>query len=180
MTSAPCAATGRHSGGACSRGDPLIRRFAYAEGSTFGQGTSVSRILVAYDDSPSARRALAEAVRLARVEGARLIAVAVAEHPPAFDGASLGEVREDHERRQRACRLWLRAAEAYADEHGVQLRTDIRSGSFAQQLARAAAIHQAELVVIGRRSHPSLWRRLTGTKAEKTTRHLGCPILIAG
>jgi Universal stress protein family len=86
------------------------------------------------------------------MEGARLIAVAVAEHPPVVDGASVGEVREDHERRQRACRPWLRAAEAYADEHGIQLQTDIRSGSFAQQLARAAAIHRAGLVVIGRRS----------------------------
>lgn len=140
----------------------------------------LNRILVAYDDSPSARRALAEAVCLAQVEGARLIAIAVEEHPPAFDGASLGEVREEHERRQRACRLWLRAAEAYADEHGVQLRTDIRSGSFTQQLALAAAAHQADLVVIGRRNHPSLWSRLTGGKAERATHHLGCSVLIAG
>jgi nucleotide-binding universal stress UspA family protein len=140
----------------------------------------VKLILVAYDDSSSARRALAEAVRLARAEDARLIAIAVAERPPHIDGASLGEVREEHERRQRACRRWLRAAEAYADEHGVQLRTEIRSRSFAQQLARAAAIHQADLVVIGRRDHPSVWSRLTGTKAERATRRLGCPILIAG
>jgi nucleotide-binding universal stress UspA family protein len=140
----------------------------------------VDRILVAYDDTPPARRALAEAVRLARVDGARLIAIAVAEHPPAFDGASLGEVHEDHERTQRACRLWLRAAEAYADEHGIQLQTDICSGSFAQQLARAAAIHRADLVVIGRRSRPSLRSLFTGTKAEKATRQLGCPMLITG
>jgi nucleotide-binding universal stress UspA family protein len=140
----------------------------------------VDRILVAYDDSPPARRALAEAVRLARVERAHLIAIAIAEHPPAFDGASLGEVREDHERRQRACRLWLRAAEAYADEHGVQLRTDIRSGNFTKQLAQAAAIHKADLVVIGRHSQPRRWSHLTGTKAAKATRHLGCPFLIAG
>lgn len=137
-------------------------------------------ILVAYDDSPSARRALAEVVSLAQVEGARVIAIAVAEHPPHLDGASLGEVRQEHERRQRTCRLWLRAAEAYADEHGVQLRTDIRSGRFAQQLARAAAIHQADLVVIGRGDHPSVWSLRAGTKAERATRHLGCPILIAG
>lgn len=140
----------------------------------------LNRILVAYDDSPPARRALAEAVRLARAEGARLIALAIAEQPPAFDGATLGEVREEHERRQRACRLWLRAAEAFAGEHGVLLQTDIRSGSFAQQLTRAAVTHRADLVVIGRRNHPGLWSRLTGTKADKTTRHLGCPTLIAG
>jgi nucleotide-binding universal stress UspA family protein len=140
----------------------------------------LNRILVAYNDSPSARRALAEAVHLAQAEGARLIAIAVEERPPHFDGASLGEVREEHERRLRACRLWLRAAEAYADEYGVQLQTDVRSGNFAQQVAHAAAVHGADLVILGRRNRLSVWSRLTGTKADKAARHLRCSVLIAG
>lgn len=139
----------------------------------------LTRILVAYDDSPSARRALAEAVCLAQVEGARLIAVAVEEHPPCWDGADASEVREERERGLRACHRWLKAAQAYACEHGVSITTEIRTGSFVPQLAHAAAGHQADLVVIGRSRHPHLWGRLTGTKAERATRRLGYSILIA-
>jgi universal stress protein F len=140
----------------------------------------LTRILVAYDDSPSARRALAEAVCLAQVDGARLIAVAVEEHPPCWDGAGVSEVREEHERGLRACRRWLKAAQAYACEHGVPVTTEIRTGSFFPQLARAAAVHQADVVVIGRSLHPHFWGRLTRTKAERATRRLTHSILIAG
>jgi nucleotide-binding universal stress UspA family protein len=139
----------------------------------------LTRILVAYDDSPSARRALAEAVCLAQTEGARLIAVAIEQHPPRYDGADASDVRENHERGLRACHRWLKAAQAYACEHGVQISAEIRTGSFTQQLARAAADHQADLVVLGRPSHPHIWHRLTGTKAEKAARHLSSSILIA-
>ncbi|HCU97502.1 MAG TPA: universal stress protein [Actinobacteria bacterium] len=157
-----------------------IREYASPKAAQRVKGPVLNRILVAYDDSTTVRRALAEVVCLAQVEGARLIALAVEEHLPHFDGASLGEVREEHERRQRTCRLWLRSAEAYADEHGVRLRTDIRSGSFMQQLARSAAAHQADLVVLGRRNRPGTWGRFTGSKAERATRHVGCSIFIAG
>jgi nucleotide-binding universal stress UspA family protein len=138
----------------------------------------LSRILVAYDDSPSARRALAEAVCLAQVEGARLIVVAVEEQLPRWDGALLSEVREEHERKQRACHLWLRTAEAYVAEHGVQLRTEIRMGSFTRQLARAAVAHQADLLVVGRTSYPGLWGRVIGIRTERLCRRLDHPILI--
>ncbi len=47
----------------------------------------LTQILIAYDDSPSARRPLAEAVCLAQVEGARLIAVAIEQHPLATTAA---------------------------------------------------------------------------------------------
>lgn len=139
----------------------------------------LTRILVAYDDSPPARRALAEAVCLAQVEGARLIAVAIEEHPPRYDGADASEVRENHEHGLRACHRWLKAARAYASEHGVSITTEVRTGSFFPQLAHAAAGHQADLVVIGRSRHPHLWGRLTATKAERATRRLGYSILIA-
>jgi hypothetical protein len=51
----------------------------------------------------------------------------------------------------------------------------LASGRFAQQLARAAAIHQADLVVIGRGDHPSVWSRLTGTKAERASATSAAP-----
>jgi universal stress protein F len=138
-----------------------------------------SRILVAYDDSPAARRALAEAVRIARQDGARLVAVAVEEHLPRYDGATIGEVEEAHQLDRRACHRWLRAAEAYADEQGVRLRTEIRIGRLTRQLALAAASHQVDLLVVGHTSHVGVWCGIVGTKAERVCRRVGCAILIA-
>jgi len=138
----------------------------------------LGRILVAYDDSAPARRALEEAVRLAQSEGASLIVVAVRDRLPPWDGASVGEVRAEHERRQDACYLWLWAAEAYITARGLTVRTEIRAGNLVRQLAAAADAHQADLLVVGRTQRPGPRARIFGSKAERLCRRLSRPILI--
>ncbi len=138
----------------------------------------IARIVVGYNDSPGARRALAQAIELTReLIGTELTAVAVEEHLPRA-GDSIGEVQDAHEIGQRACRRWLKAAVAYADEHGVALTTEIRIGHAPQQLVQAAAIHRAGLLVVGHSGHSALWARFFSTTAEKVSRHAGCSILV--
>lgn len=140
--------------------------------------TMFTRIVAAYNDTPGARRALEKAVRLAREEvGAELIAVAV-EASLLFSGESITEVQAAHTSRERACTGWLSAALAYADERGVPLRTEIRIGLVAPQLAAAAAEHRADLLVIGRSGQVFARRRLLGTTAEKVSRYARCPVMI--
>ena len=141
--------------------------------------TAISRILVGYNDSPGARRALAQAVELVReLMSAELTAVAVEEHLPRA-GDSISEVKDAHELEQQACRRWLKAAVAYADEHGVAMATEIRVGSAPQELAQAAAIHGAGPLVVGRSGHSALWARFFSTTAEKVSRHASCSVLVA-
>jgi nucleotide-binding universal stress UspA family protein len=137
------------------------------------------RILLGYDDTPGARHALAAAVHLARQEDASLIVVAVRGHLARFDGNTVGEIRNEHERRQRDCRRWLTTAEAYADDKGIQVRTEILTGSLTQQLASAATAYRADLVVVGRAEHQGIWGRLAGSKAGRVGRRAGCSVLIA-
>lgn len=140
--------------------------------------TVIARIVVGYNDSPGARRALAQAIELAReLIGAELTAVAVEEHLPRA-GNSIGEVQDAHQIGQQACRRWLKAAAAYADEHGVALTTEIRVGPAPQQLVQAAAIHRAGLLVVGHSGHSALWARFFSTTAEKVSRHARCSILV--
>jgi nucleotide-binding universal stress UspA family protein len=136
------------------------------------------RILVGYHDTPGARQALTEAVHLARQEGAALVVVAVEGPLARFDGNTVGEVRTEHVGRQRDCRRWLRAAEAYADDLGVRARTEIRIGKLTWQLANAANAYHADLVVVGHTSR-GMWRRLTGTTAGRVSRYTRCSVLIA-
>lgn len=138
-----------------------------------------TRIVVAYNDSPSARRALAAAVQLAREgDGTELIAVAV-EQRLLLSGESIAEVQDAHASGERACAGWLSAALAYADEHGVELGTEIRIGQVAQQLAGAAATHRADLLVLGRCRHAFAWRHFRGTTADQVSRHSRCAVMIA-
>jgi nucleotide-binding universal stress UspA family protein len=136
-----------------------------------------TRIVLAYNDTPQAQRALRAAVQMARDDGAELIAVAV-ERTLLFSGESITEVRNAHAARERACTGWLAAALAYADEHDVPLRTEIRIGLVARQLAAAAATHRADLLILGYSGHDLVRRRVLGTTADRVSRHARCPVMI--
>lgn len=137
-----------------------------------------TRIVVAYNDSPAARRALALAVDLAQAAaGAQLTALAVAPRLPQ-GAATVGEVADAHESGQRACVRWLKAATAYASERGVDVQTDVRIGRFGPSVAGAAQSHRADLLVLGR-SHHRLRGRVLGTALKEAARRTSCPILLA-
>lgn len=136
-----------------------------------------TRIVLAYNRTPHAQRALAAAVQMAREDGAELIAVAV-ERSLLLSGNSITEVKAAHESRERACTGWLSAALAYADERGVPIRTEIRIGLVARQLAAAATTHRADLLILGRSDQNFVRRRLLGTTGDKVSRRTRCPVMI--
>jgi nucleotide-binding universal stress UspA family protein len=137
------------------------------------------KIVIAYDDSPGARRALQIAVELAKTRpGVEITAIAVEAHLPHY-GATVGEVEEERAVEEQACQRWLRAAEAYADEHKVKLHTAIRAGHPAQELLHAAERHDADLVILGHTGHFAIWGRFLGSTVEKVSRHAKCSVLIA-
>ncbi len=135
-------------------------------------------ILVGYDDSAPARRALAHAVHLAQLENARLVVVAVRERQPWLDGGVASESLDQHERTADACQLWRWAAEAYANANHVPARTETRTGPVARAIAEAARAHRADLVVLGQASESRLRNRLLRSPAERVRRRIGCPLLV--
>jgi nucleotide-binding universal stress UspA family protein len=136
-----------------------------------------TRIVVGYNDSPRARRALAAAVRMAaEANDAELIAVAV-QRSLLLSGDTIGEVRDAHAASERACTGWLSAALAYADQRGAELRTEIRIGPLARQLATAAAAHHADLLVLGS-SRVGARRPFSGGTADRVSRRSRCPVMI--
>ena len=110
----------------------------------------LSKILVAYDDSASARRALEAAVHVAQAERASLVVVAVRDRLSLLDGASAAEVRAEHERRQDACYLWPWAAEDYVTTRGLAVRTEIRAGNIVICDVCAGDGQQDAILAIGR------------------------------
>ena len=136
------------------------------------------RILVAYNHTPRAQRALALAVRLAKEQdGAEVIAVAV-ERSLVYSGVTITEVRAVHRAREGICADWLSAALAYVDANGIPLRTEIRIGRVARQLAAAAGTHRADLVILGRSDRDFARRRLLGSIADQVSRHTRVPVMV--
>lgn len=139
----------------------------------------LDKILVAYDDSPGARRALDLALELeTRVASAALRVVAVESPPPRF-GGTIDEYEEERAFDDQRCDQWLRAAQAIAAGRGVEVDVERRVGHPAQELVRAAEDAGADLIVLGHSGHSAVWGRFLGTTAEKVSRHAHCSVLIA-
>jgi nucleotide-binding universal stress UspA family protein len=139
--------------------------------------TMFSNVVVAYDGSAGARKALQVATELARDGDARLVAVAVEAHLPHY-AATVGETEAERQVEERDARRWLTEASAYAAEQGVELATRTAVGHPAQAIARIAAELRADLVVIGHSGHSAAWGHFLGGVTEKVSRHAPCSVLI--
>jgi nucleotide-binding universal stress UspA family protein len=58
------------------------------------------------------------------------------------------------------------------------LRSEVRHGSAAQEILRAAAEHPTDLLVVGACGLSSVARFMLGSVAERVARHASCPVLV--
>lgn len=124
------------------------------------------------------RSALEQAVRLAELESARLVLVAVQPRQPWLDGGVSSELIDQHERRRDACQLALWVAESYAKAQSVPARTEIRMGPVTSAIAAAAQAHRPDLVVIAQASASRHRVRFLRTRTERLGRRISCPLLV--
>jgi nucleotide-binding universal stress UspA family protein len=132
-------------------------------------------IVVAYDDSDPACRALERAATLARVLPAQVVVTSVAPVTTTAGGRSLGadpvETDEDH-------RAELAAARRYLDEQGIHAEYVEALGHPAESILAAARQHSADMIVLGARDL-SLVQRLLGQSVSDAVSHgARCDVLI--
>jgi nucleotide-binding universal stress UspA family protein len=139
------------------------------------------RILVGVDDSEVARRALTEALELARESGAALRIV----HAVDVMLLSTGEVYMDLEayRRERvaAGQEVLQRAAAIAREAGVEVDTalvEVEGTQYSNAIIAEARAWSAELIVLGTHGRGALAHLLMGSVAERVVRHSPVPVLL--
>ena len=137
-----------------------------------------TRILVGYDGSFEAQAALRLALEMA-AEDSRVQVTAVAAAHVLRAPATIGEVQEELAAQEQQALDYLAAASAYARDCGQHIQTEIVVGKTAAALVRAAAEHQADLLIIGASSRSALWARLTGDAMTAVARTAPCPVLIA-
>jgi nucleotide-binding universal stress UspA family protein len=135
------------------------------------------KILLAYDGSEGANRALEVGIDLAKIHGAELWALAVEEKLPRFSG-TIDEVQEEKQFANEHYGKLLEAAKAKAKEAGVELKTLMRPGHPAQTIISAAKEGKFDLVLVGHTGLSGVWAAFLGTTAEKVSRHAPCSVLI--
>jgi nucleotide-binding universal stress UspA family protein len=135
------------------------------------------KILLAYDGSEGANRALEVGIDLAKIHGAELWALAVEEKLPRFSG-TIDEVQEEKQFANEHYGKLLEAAKAKAREAGVELKTLMRPGHPAQTIISAAKEGKFDLVLVGHTGLSGVWAAFLGTTAEKVSRHAPCSVLI--
>jgi nucleotide-binding universal stress UspA family protein len=135
------------------------------------------KILLAYDGSQGAERALAAAIELAKLHGAELVALAVQERLPRFSG-TIDEVQEEKEFANQQSGRMLDGAQAQARAAGVKLQTLRRPGHAAQTIVEVAKDGKFDVILVGHSGLSGVWAAFLGTTAEKVSRHAPCSVLI--
>ena len=130
-------------------------------------------ILVGFDGSTNARRALEVALEVAR-DDTRITVVAAAQAPPP-PGMELPAWAEGLEERQRE----LEDARIQLAELGRDAEVLAVSGAPADVLVEEAEKRGADLIVVGRRGLSGAERLAMGSVSSKVARTARCSVLIA-
>ena len=140
-------------------------------------------ILVGYDGTRPAGRALERAAELAQAFGAKILVVSVAAPDPLPSTGAFGllpyyeltQPRQTHEP------LWdehRRHVEAFFAGAGVEADFAGVAGLPAEAIVELAEEHEADLIVVGTREPGFLERLLGGSVSEGVARRAGCDVLI--
>lgn len=128
------------------------------------------KITVAYNGSPEAARALAQAIDLARALGAELHAITVLEDLPPYaafaaaaDSTLAVKLIEDA---QDQCKLLHSGAQQCALRKGIELKTHLLEGAPCQSIVSFLLDTKTDLVVIGLHRNTSHISRLWSTVYE--------------
>ena len=136
----------------------------------------ITRILVATDFSPWARRAEDYACALACSWKASLTALSVAEFPPGLN--------PDYHVNQQYLADLLKTASSQlvdlkgrAERRGIAVTTRVATGIPSEEVIAAARAEDSDLIVVGTRGKTGLAHVLLGSTAERVIRGAPCPVL---
>jgi nucleotide-binding universal stress UspA family protein len=135
------------------------------------------KILLAYDGSPGADRALSAGLELARLHQAQLWALAVEESLPRFS-ATIDEYQEEKAYADRRYGQILERAKSQAAAAGLDLKTLLRAGHPAKTIVEVAQEGNFDLILVGHSGVSGVWATFLGTTAEKVSRHAPVSVLI--
>jgi nucleotide-binding universal stress UspA family protein len=133
------------------------------------------RILVAVENSPADRTILAHVGDLAKLTGAHLLLVHVADGWAArhFDDLKLRESEE-----MKADREYLAGLQRDLASRGLVVETELAKGDPATELIRAAERQHADLIAMSTHGHRFFADMLFGATADRVRHLVKIPVLL--
>jgi len=130
-------------------------------------------ILVGYDGSEQAQRALDWAVRMAQDARVTVISIAptLEASPKIADAVDPNSDIPEHRRQ-------LDEAAAILDRAGVTVETVLRAGNPAEEIITTATDGDFDVILVGIRGVSAAKRFLIGSVAERVVRHATVPVLV--
>ena len=129
-------------------------------------------ILVGYDSSESAKKALEKAVTLIK-ENDELIVVSVV---PSFDGREFTII--DSELSAANAQSKVNSAIAGLKEKGINIIGIVREGDIADEILKIGKEMKCDLIVIGHKGVSKIGKFMLGSVAEKVVRYASRPVLV--
>ncbi len=133
------------------------------------------RILVAVENSPADDTILEHVQRLARLTGASLLLVHVADGwvARAFDELNLRESQEILDDR-----AYLERRKEQLTRLGFEVETQLAMGDPANELVRISAAEHVDLIAMATHGHTLIKDLLFGATADKVRHHVKVPVLL--
>jgi nucleotide-binding universal stress UspA family protein len=135
----------------------------------------IKTILIGYDESEAARRALERAATLAKALEAKLVVTSVAPVTITTTGRSIGadpvEPASEHRRE-------LSEARTYLEGQGLTGQYVEAVGHEAESILAAAREHSADMIVVGSRELTVLHRLLGQSVSDAVSHGARCDVLI--
>ncbi|MBU2565760.1 MAG: universal stress protein [Candidatus Thermoplasmatota archaeon] len=129
-------------------------------------------ILVGYDGSESAKKALEKAVTLIK-ENDELIVVSVV---PSFDGREFTIIDSDISAANAQSRV--NSAITGLKEKGINIIGIVREGDIADEILKIGKEMKCDLIVIGHKGVSKIGKFMLGSVAEKVVRYASRPVLV--
>lgn len=133
------------------------------------------RILIAYDGSAAARKALESALATASRDGAELFVVTVCQPPDIGDDVETEAVIESSKRFHRSLLAEVRGE---ISKKGVTTHYELCVGHPAEQIISCADRHEVDLIVLGDRGRSKFAQLLLGSVSKHVLQHADRPVLL--
>jgi|DewCreStandDraft_4_1066084.scaffolds.fasta_scaffold106544_2 nucleotide-binding universal stress UspA family protein len=135
------------------------------------------KLLVAYDGSEGATRALHAGIGLAQAFGVDLHLVTVEEELPRY-AATLDEVEAVREQKEAYFGRLHNEATAVAEKEGVRLHCAIVAGHEVEAIRDHILLHGFDLLLVGFHGHSAIMERLRGSTTGSLVLCAPCTVMV--
>ena len=135
------------------------------------------KILVGYDGSQGAKKALRAAVDIGKHYAAEIRSISVEEDLPHY-AATVGEVQEAKAEKNGYFAKLIEEAKEIAAKEGVTLHTKVVAGHEVETIVDYAKDHRFDLVVIGFMGHSKIYDRVWGSTSQNIARLVPCTVMV--